>query len=541
MFLLDLVVTHWREGLEVGAALFVCYVVGFAVYNRCFHPYRHFPGPFWASITGYWYFNSVRHGLGDNTQWQLHRKYGPMVRVAPGMVAIADPAAIDTIYGMKNTFRKSGFYDGFHPNISKRRDAFCDRDDRHHATRKRITGPLYTQGNVLRREPQFDRVISLFYQQMERFVDREETFDVSIWLRKYTFDIIGELFYGREGGFGFIADNIDYQNWCKILEVMPAPVSALTYVPYGFRGLYMASQMLNKDSRIGMKGFYTVIEQAHAATRERLEEMKAPDYKRKDDLLNQMIEDVEKRGDNINWHMIDVTTELWATIWQASDTTAIALTSIFYHLHKSPRTLTRLLEEIDGAFEKGLLSYPVRFNDAIKLPYLHAVVMESMRIHSSLGTGLPRLVPSEGAEICGRHFAGGYEVVMNAMAVQFDHGVFGWDAETFVPERWLRPENDPVRMEKSMLQFGYGPRMCAGRHVSVYSCSRCLLMTNDIANQVTNTEMYKLLPTILRDFRFELLVDEWTVFRGWFQSQKNVMVKVSRRKPKREGVENLGF
>lgn len=467
MFLVDLVVAHWGLGLEVGVLSFVVYIIGLAIYNRYFHPYKDFPGPFWASITGYWYFRSVRNGLGDNTQWQLHRKWGPMVRVAPNMVAIADPAALETIYGTKNTFQKSEFYDGFHPDISKRRDAFCDRDEKHHATRKRITAPLYSQSSVLSHESQFDRVIKLFYRRMEQFADTSETFDMSIWLRKYTFDIVGELIYGREGGFGFIRDNIDYQNWCHLLEVMPAPASAMTYVPYGLRTLYMMSQMLNKESRAGMKGFFNVIHQAHAATKERVEEMKAPDYKKKDDLLAQMIDIVEERGDQINWQMIDVTTELWATIWQASDTTAIALTSIFYHLHKHSHTLDKLLDEIEVAFATGAISYPVRFNDAIKLPYLHAVVMESMRIHSSLGTGLPRLVPKEGAEICGRYFAGGNEVVMNAMAVQFDHGVFGDDAEQFVPERWLRPENDSAKMERSMLQFGYGPRMCMGRHVSL--------------------------------------------------------------------------
>lgn len=465
MLLLNLVKACWLVGLKVCGVSFVCYHICLALYNLFLHPYKDIPGPRLARISKFWYFRSIRHGLGENLQWQLHRKYGPMVRMAPNMVQIADPAAIDVIYSARRPFQKSDYYDGFNPHISDRLDAFCERDEAKHASRKKITAALYTPGSILSREPQFDRVIKLFYQQMERFVHSGEIFDMSRWLRKYTFDIVGELFYGREGGFGFIRDNVDYQNWCKILEVMPAPVSAMTYVPYGLRTVYMLSQMLNKDSRVGMKGFYTVIEQAHAATRQRLNEMKAPDYKKSNDLLDQMIDIVEQRGEQLNWRMIDVTQELWATIWQASDTTAIALTSTFYHLHKFPGTLSKLRNEIEKAFENGALTYPVRYNDAAKLPYLHAVVMESMRIHSSIGTGLPRLVPSGGAEICGRYFDAGCEVIMNPMAVQFDRNVFGDDAEQFVPERWLRPENDPAKMERSMLQFGAGHRKCLGRHV----------------------------------------------------------------------------
>ena len=47
--------------------------------------------------------------------------------------------------------------------------------------------------------------------------------------------------------------------------------------------------------------------------------------------------------------------------------------------------------------------------------------------------------------------------------------------------------------------------------------------------------MYKLLPTVLRDFEFELQTNkmpggEWRVWAGWFHQQKDVLVKVKRRR-----------
>lgn len=170
------------------------------------------------------------------------------------------------------------------------------------------------------------------------------------------------------------------------------------------------------------------------------------------------------------------------------------------------------MQEIDQAFDEGRLTYPLRFNDARKLPYLHAVITESMRIHWSLGTGLPREVPKGGAELCGQHIPGGCEVITNACAIHFDKRVFGEDAKEWVPERWLRDEATVAKMERLNLIFGQGPRICIGRHI-------------------TSIEMYKLLPTILRDFKFELLVDEWKVRRTWFHNQSDVLCKVEKRRP----------
>lgn len=105
---------------------------------------------------------------------------------------------------------------------------------------------------------------------------------------------------------------------------------------------------------------------------------------------------------------------------------------------------------------------------------------------------------------------------MNGNVVQFDKNVFGADADEFIPERWLRDgDAGAANMERHILTFGYGPRICIGKHI-------------------TMTEMYKLLPTILRDFEFELLVDKWEVWHGWFQNQSNVLVKATRKRD-REG------
>ena len=55
---------------------------------------------------------------------------------------------------------------------------------------------------------------------------------------------------------------------------------------------------------------------------------------------------------------------------------------------------------------------------------------------------------------------------MNAMVVQYDEGVFGTDAHEFRPERWLVSRERCRAMERAMLVYGAGTRVCIGRHVS---------------------------------------------------------------------------
>jgi len=300
--------------LEILGASFVAYLLGLAIYNRYFHPLKDIPGPFWASITSLWYFRAVRYGRGQDHQLPLHKKYGTMVRIAPDQVQISDPAAIETIYGPKKVFVKGEFYQGFNPKISKRQDNFTEADEKAHAQRRRTVAHLYTQAAVLEYEPCVDRCIALFYQRMEELANTGEVFDMSVWLRKYTFDIIGEIFYGREGGFGFIRDNIDYNNWCHLMDVMPNPVAAITYIPYGLRTLYFMSQMIYPETRAGAKGFFTVIDQSHAAVKQRLDDIAAGRPVNRNDVLSKLLDIVNEKGDKLGFGLLDVTTEIWACV-----------------------------------------------------------------------------------------------------------------------------------------------------------------------------------------------------------------------------------
>lgn len=90
-----------------------------------------------------------------------------------------------------------------------------------------------------------------------------------------------------------------------------------------------------------------------------------------------------------------------------SDTTAATLTCLFYQLGLDPKSLTTLQQEIDDAFNGADI-----IDSAIlsKLPYLDAVINESLRLHPPVPSGVQRMTPPEGLQI-GERFVPGNSIV----------------------------------------------------------------------------------------------------------------------------------
>lgn len=159
-----------------------------------------------------------------------------------------------------------------------------------------------------------------------------------------------------------------------------------------------------------------------------------------------------------------------SNIFAGSDTTAISTRAIIYHLLKNATTKAKLVSELDAARKNGTLSFPVSLSQADNLPYLQAVMYESLRLHPAVGMSLPRVSPSSGATIAGRFVPAGTTVGANPWVIHRDKRVFGDDVEAFRPERWIEKAETEGGgygdMQRFFFAFGAGARMCLGRNIS---------------------------------------------------------------------------
>lgn len=68
---------------------------------------RDIPGPFVARFSNLWLMYQCRRGRRYLAVDNAHKKYGPLVRIQPDHVSVADADAIPVIYGHGNGFLKA--------------------------------------------------------------------------------------------------------------------------------------------------------------------------------------------------------------------------------------------------------------------------------------------------------------------------------------------------------------------------------------------------------------------------------------------------
>ena len=81
------------------------------------------------------------------------------------------------------------------------------------------------------------------------------------------------------------------------------------------------------------------------------------------------------------------------------------------------------------------------------------------------GASFPQHAPAAGCQLGGFYVPGGTRIGVNPGVIHFDKSVFGDDADTFRPERWI--EGDASNMDRYIMQFGMGNRTCLGKNVSL--------------------------------------------------------------------------
>jgi cytochrome P450 len=144
--------------------------------------------------------------------------------------------------------------------------------------------------------------------------------------------------------------------------------------------------------------------------------------------------------------------------------------SVFYYLMKNPDKLARTRTEIDAAFRDGTLTNPIQYNQSIKLVYLGAVIKESLRLFSPFATSFQRYAPAGGLVLTGTYIPADTRIGLNPAVVQHHKEIFGSDAGSFRPERWLDSNTEEVKlMDRCMMAFGAGTRRCTGKNVGQFS------------------------------------------------------------------------
>lgn len=144
-----------------------------------------------------------------------------------------------------------------------------------------------------------------------------------------------------------------------------------------------------------------------------------------------------------------------------SDTMAITVVWALAELLRNPGIMAKVRAEIEDTLGS---KETIEESDAVSLPYLQAVVKETLRLHPLAPVMLPHKAVEDGVEIGGYAVPKGCTVIFNVWAIMHDPAA--WDKpDKFVPERWFldrAAEMDFRGKNFEFLPFGSGRRVCPG-------------------------------------------------------------------------------
>ncbi|KAL3739382.1 hypothetical protein ACJRO7_020749 [Eucalyptus globulus] len=124
----------------------------------------------------------------------------------------------------------------------------------------------------------------------------------------------------------------------------------------------------------------------------------------------------------------------------------------------NPEKIARAREELDQVVggDGGTLQEP----DIARLPYLQAIVKETLRLHPPVPLLIPHKAESD-IEICRYRLPRHAQVLVNVWAMGRAPNVWP-DQDSFSPERFLRREIDFKGRDFELIPFGSRRRMCPG-------------------------------------------------------------------------------
>ncbi|KAI9058207.1 cytochrome P450 [Trametes sanguinea] len=143
-----------------------------------------------------------------------------------------------------------------------------------------------------------------------------------------------------------------------------------------------------------------------------------------------------------------------------SDTSFSTLQGFFVAMSLYPDVQSKAQAELDAVV--GRHRFP-DFEDQKSLLYINAIIKEVLRWHTALPLSLPHRT-IEDDEVDGYFIPAGTILVPNTWAMLHDEEAYE-EPEKFMPERFIRDGKlDPSVRDPATYAFGYGRRVCAGRH-----------------------------------------------------------------------------
>ncbi|PYI12717.1 benzoate 4-monooxygenase cytochrome P450 [Aspergillus sclerotiicarbonarius CBS 121057] len=415
--------------------------ISMLVYRVLFHRLGRFPGPFAARLSNFYgtVLSAKNLHLYEEVE-KLHNTYGDFVRLGPSELSINNPKAVHAISSSQSPCTKGPFYTVLDP----RKSMHMIRDPAEHAHRRKVWDHAFSAKSLRDYEPRVARYTDQLLAHLEE--TKGQPINVSDWFNFYSFDVMGDLAFGKS--FNMLQNGVKHY-FMTSLHADMTNVGVLGRLPWLFP-IFKATPVVNYEHKRFWEWVDKQVDDRKKTTPE------------KPDVFEWLLKDYnaqEKPTFNDEMYLAG---DAYLVAVAGSDTTAASLITLFFQLALDRRVRKTLQDEIDKYFET------VETVDSMslsKLPYLDAVITETMRLHPPVPSGVQRMTPPDGLLIDNTWIPGNTVVQVPYHTLFRDERLF-LQPQDFIPERWTsRPEL--IKDSSPFVPFSTGRYGCIGKQLGL--------------------------------------------------------------------------
>ena len=515
-------------------------VVYLASSIRSYRRLSHTPGPpgwGWSVIP--WVRLHTRKDTMDQF-YQLSDKYGPLVRVAPNTLITSDAETLRRMSAPRSPYTRSMNYYCMRLNPGKDH-IFSTMDEvTHDDLRKKMTAGYSGKENLTLENDIDEAILELVDLIDTKYISTAgdiRPMDLARKIQFLTMDVISKASFDSK--FHDLRDDNDNYKYIEEIENLLPNVTWTAVVP-GFVKFMTDIGVLQWAAKFadGSFGVEKVKRVAFAQVDKRFEEDGTPKEEMRKDMLGSFIRRGLSRERAKEESILNLTA--------GSDTAATTMRATLLNIITSPGLSRALTAEIDDAIANGTVpsndSTVVTEDQSKQLPLLQATIKEGLRWWPTVAAEMSKLTPPQGDTICGYFVPGGTKVGCSVKATHRNPDLFGPDAQSFRPERWLLSPTASKEMSKDIgtSNWTVPPTHPLGHEMDpskLYTMER----NNDLAfgsgrfqclgKPVAWMELNKVFVELLKRFEFQLMdpLKPWDTRCCGTHLQKDMWVTVRRR------------
>ncbi|KAF4439339.1 hypothetical protein F53441_12618 [Fusarium austroafricanum] len=415
----------------------------------------HVPGPWYCKISSlplaFHDISCCRNDIILN--W--HRKYGPVIVIAPNEVSVADLESTRDIYKATGRWTKSGYFDHF--KGYGERSVFATKPYEDHRKKRKYTSAFY-QASTIYKVPEIEQHIkarSLAFLNQVRAGQDVDVYSLTSW---FAFDNITFLVLGPNHSTrsvdqvcperGILQGLKHQQFFGPFRHRYPQLHNCISQV---LQNLSSRFCYLSADDGLALwcqQRFSTVVQDPHVSESH--------------SLVRHLLEMKEIEADEGTTYLQYIAAEVLDNINAAEATVAVTATYLIWKLTEAPHWQERIRRELSvlPKLDDGSLS----FSDVdSQVPSLEACLREVYRLYPASSGRAERIVPQGGRNLSGVFLPQDTIVTSSLLALHYDQQVYP-DPLSFSPERWLGGDEQLQKLRDGQLMpFGYGGRICLGK------------------------------------------------------------------------------